>query len=258
MTGKKGNIHAIQFFDELGIKHPTELPIDDIAFSQGAFVESNSLEGCDGRIVFDGDEAVITVDSKINYEPKKRFVIAHEIGHFRMHRNLHPGFIDNERTLNEWYATGTHELEANCFAAEFLMPEKIIAPLFKGKKFNLDLIYKISEDFSTSVTATLLRYKDLGDYPMALILVKDGKVAWSQFTTDFPLTFIPKGSEVSPLTVVGDHFHKGNELEENPEKIPAIEWFPEDFNIKRFQNWEFYEQCYHVSKNSVLACLWTF
>ena len=248
----------MKFLDELGIKHPTELSIEDIAFSQGAFVEENNLEGCEGRIVFDDDEAVITIDEKIHYEPKKRFVIAHEIGHFRMHRHLTPGFIDNERTLNEWYATGEHELEANCFSAELLMPEKLIRPLFKGAKFNLDLIYSVSDEFQTSVTATLLRYRDLGDYPMALILVKNGVVQWSQFTTDFPLTFLPKNSKVSALTVVGDYFVAGNELEEEPEKIPAVEWFPEDFDIEKYQNWEFYEQCFHVSKDSVLACLWTF
>lgn len=258
MKGRKGNIEAIKFLDELGIKHPTELPIEDIAFSQGAFVENSDLEGCEGRIVFSDDEAVITVDNKIDYEPKKRFVIGHELGHFRMHRNLNPGFIDNERTLNEWYATGVHELEANCFSSELLMPEKIIAPLFRGRKFNLNLIYDVLDEFSTSITATLLRYRDLGDYPMALILIKNGIVEWSQFTTDFPLTFIPKGSKVSPLTVVGDYFYKGNELEENPEKIPVVEWFPEDFNLKKYQNWEFYEQCFHASKDAVLACLWTF
>jgi len=258
MKGRRGNIQAIKFFDELGIKHPNDLPIEDIAYSQGAFIENNDLEGCEGRIVFDNDEAIVTIDKKINYEPKRRFIIAHELGHFRMHKNLNPCFIDNEHTLNEWYATGIHELEANCFSAELLMPEVIIRPLFKGRKFNLDIIYEVSEEFKTSITATLLRYRELGDYPMALILVKNGFVEWSQFTTDFPLTFIPKGSKVSPWTVAGDFFHNGNELEENPEKVAAIEWFPEDFNLNKFKNWEFYEQCFRASKESVLACLWTF
>lgn len=258
MISRKGNIAAYNFLKDLGIKHPTDLPIEDIAFSQGAFVENQNLEGCEGRIVFDGDEAVITVDNNISYEAKRRFVIAHELGHFKMHRTLQPGFIDNEKTLNVWYAKGSHELEANSFAAELLMPESLVMPKFKGRKFTLDIAYEVSKEFNTSITSTLLRYKDLGDYPMALIMVKKGVVEWSQFTADFPLSFLPKGSKVSPNTVVGDYFSRGNELEENPEKIPALEWFPEDFDIEKYENWEFYEQGFHVAKDSVLVCLWTF
>jgi len=258
MTGRKGNIQAARFYHEMGLTHPTDLPIEDIAISQGAYVKMDELEGCEGRIVFDGDEAIITVDDKISYEPKKRFVIAHEIAHFRMHKNLNPAFIDNERTLNEWYAKGSHELEANSFAAEFLMPETLFSPIVKGEKFNMDLIYEVAEEFQCSVTATLLRYRDLGDYPIALILVKKGIVEWSQFTNDFPLQYIQKGAKVSPLTIAGDHFTNKNELETEPDLTKAVEWFPEDFDIERYKDWDFYEQCVHVSKDSVLACLWTF
>lgn len=258
MISRRGNIEAIKFLKELGLKHPTELSIEEIAISQGAFVEMTELEGCEGRIVFDEDEAIISVNSKITYPPKRRYVIGHEIGHFRMHKNLTPGYIDNEKSLSEWYAKGQHELEANTFASELLLPQNLVSPLFKGRRFNLELIYEVAEEFQTSVTSTLLRYRDLGDFPIALILVKNGSVEWTQFTNDFPLEYIPKGSRVSPHTVAGDYFFNHNELEEQPEQIPAIEWFPEDFNIEKYQSWNFYEQCHHVAPNTILACLWTY
>jgi len=78
-------------------------------------------------------------------------------------------------------------------------------------------------------------------------------VYWS-----FPLPLNRNGSDVSPLTIAGDHFYNGNELEDFPDKTNALEWFPEDIEIKKYKNWEFYEQCVHTTKYSALACLWTF
>ena len=40
------------------------------------------------------------------------------------------------------------------------------------------------------------------------------------------------------------------------ELIDAIDWFPEDFNIKKYQRWQFYEQCFRVSDTGILTCLW--
>jgi len=257
MTGRKGNIQAIKFMKEAGLSHPLDLTIEEIALSQDAYIREVDLEGCEGRIVFDGNQAIISVSKKIDYDPKRRFVIAHEIGHFRMHKNLDHSFIDDENTLNEWYAKGVHELEANSFATELLMPESLFVSMIKGKKFSMDIIYKVADEFQTSITASLLRYKDLGEYPMALLLVKNGIVEWSQFTNDFPLKFIRKGFKASPYTIAGEYFTHKNKLADEPELTKAIEWFPEDFNIKYYKELDLLEQCIKVSKNSVLTCLWT-
>jgi len=40
-----------------------------------------------------------------------------------------PFFSDTDKTLSDWYKNGPHELQANEFASEFLMP----SPLFKQR-----------------------------------------------------------------------------------------------------------------------------
>lgn len=64
------------------------------------------------------------------YEPRKRFTIAHEIGHLIRHISPETGvreFIDTKKTLNRkdsyW---DSKEYEANNFAAQLLMPLKLI------------------------------------------------------------------------------------------------------------------------------------
>ncbi len=65
-----------------------------------------------------------------NYEPRKRFTIAHEIGHLIRHIDPDIGvreFIDTKKTLNRkdsyW---DTKEYEANNFAARLLMPVDLL------------------------------------------------------------------------------------------------------------------------------------
>ena len=42
-----------------------------------------------------------------------------------MHRDLRPIFTDTNEDLMSWYKGGLHEIEANEFAAEFLMTSEV-------------------------------------------------------------------------------------------------------------------------------------
>jgi hypothetical protein len=62
------------------------------------------------------------------YGPRRRFTLAHEIAHFCMHRSTdRHEFIDDKSTMNRsesyW---NSYESEANRFAAELLMPQRLI------------------------------------------------------------------------------------------------------------------------------------
>jgi hypothetical protein len=71
------------------------------------------------------------------------------------------------------------------------------------------------------------------------------------------IEFIPYNSSVPAWTVAGDYFNR-NVLEAKPVKVNAIEWFPEDFQIKYKQDWKLWEQCYQVSNRGLISCLWTY
>ena len=101
----KGKITAQKLMDECGIVDPTEFPLDLIVFGRGATLIEKQLNNAEGRIVFGKERAIITVNSSIEYEGKKRFVIAHELGHFEMHRNLIHLHNDTDATL-EYFKNG--------------------------------------------------------------------------------------------------------------------------------------------------------
>lgn len=91
----------------------------------------SSLEqqGIVGKIEFENRTPVVSINPAQNqYEPRRRFTLAHEIGHYCLHTSITgEGFIDSRQSMSRsatyW---DSKEREANQFAAELLMPENDI------------------------------------------------------------------------------------------------------------------------------------
>jgi len=250
-------IAAHRLLVDTGWTQPGDVSLEDMIFSLGGIVKFRPLTGSEGRILIDGNNAIITINSNIDYEPRKNWVIAHEIGHFCLHKNIVPLFSDTDKTLSDWFKKGPQEQQANDFASELLMPSPLFKQKVSGKKLEISLIRDIAHYFNVSLTATFLKYRFLGDFPVMIIFIENGLVKWKQYTEGFPFEFITHDSKVPPYTVAGDLFYNGT-LEEQPEKINAIEWFPEDFRIAKKATWQLWEQCFKVSVNGIVSCLWTF
>lgn len=255
MILNKSQLEANKLLNSLGWTKPGDLTLKEIAYASNAFVKKSDLGGSQGRILMNGDNAIITIDSKIELESKINFILAHEIGHLILHKNITPLFSDTNKTLSEWFEKGKHEIEANHFASELLMPSELFKSMVKGKKMSLDLIRDTSVFFGTSQTATLLKYKDLGDFAISIIYMENGIVKWKSESTDFPLKFLQNGSKAPNGSVAGDFFN-GQGLEEEPVLVEALEWFPEDFEIEDYLDTELYEHNFRIGRNGLLCCLW--
>ncbi len=99
-------------------------------------------------------------------ENRKRFTVAHELGHYMLHAHLiGEGLDDNKAYRSE--ASGNfhnraikkqHETEANRFAAQILMPKKMIEKRAKSGK----TVQELAECFKVSAAAMEIRLKTLG------------------------------------------------------------------------------------------------
>jgi hypothetical protein len=248
-------ISAVSLLNELGWSEPSDMSMEEIAWSCGLIVRFREMDGSQGRIIMSTDEAIITINSAITYQPKINYIIAHEIGHAKLHRQLLL-FNDSERTLSDWYAQGRHEKEANGFASELLMPENLFKRKVKNKPLALPLIEEVANFFGASKTATFLRYRELGDFPVMIIFIEDGIIKWKTCSEDFPFKWLPLGSKLPPFTVAGDYFYKQVE-EKRPAKVDAIEWFPEDYSCQKNSRTTLWEQCFPSTLDSIVTCLWT-
>jgi Zn-dependent peptidase ImmA (M78 family) len=241
----------------IGWTSPQDFTIEEIAYSLDVMIKYCSLDGSEGRILMNKNSGIISVNSKISYDPKKRFVISHEIGHFQMHKGLSKLYSDTDETLRDWYSKGIQEKQANDFASELLMPTKIYKSKIDNKRLTVDLIASTAEFFGTSLLATFLRYVNLGSYPCMVVYMDDRKVKWTNASNDFPFQWLEYESDVPPYTVAGDYFYQNN-FEDSPEIIEAIEWFPEDREIEKKGNWKLWEQCYRIGDSGLVSCIWTY
>lgn len=249
-------IAASELRVSIGWINPSDFTLDIVAESLGISIKDAPIKGSEGRIIRNVNHGIISINSDIKNLPKRNFIIAHEIGHFILHKDLLV-FSDTHKTLSDWHQKGPQESEANEFASELLMPSDIYHSKVHGKKMNLTLMQDVSSYFNVSMLASFLKYITLGSFPVMVIYIENGLVKWKRFSNDFPFQFLRINSQVPAYTVAGDCFYHNN-MESEPEKIDAIEWFPEDFQIKHKKDWKLWEQCYKVSENGLVSCLWTY
>ncbi|MGL4767430.1 MAG: ImmA/IrrE family metallo-endopeptidase [Formosimonas sp.] len=92
-------------------------------------------------------------------ETRQRFTVAHEIGHYVLgHLQDGKKFRDTSRSFE--LGQNVQETQANRFAAELLMPSKVVGWLIKDK--NLVTVEALSEALNVSTTAMVNRLKNLG------------------------------------------------------------------------------------------------
>lgn len=125
---RKAEQAAARLLDESGVVAPP-VPVKRIATDLGVQVIDEKLDREVSGILFREDNGpnIIVVNS--THAPvRRRFSIAHEIGHLRLHAGR-PVIVDhlvrgrvNLRDQRSSLATSQEEIEANGFAAAMLMP----------------------------------------------------------------------------------------------------------------------------------------
>lgn len=254
----RGKSAAQKLMSECGIDDPTEIPLDLIVFGRGATLIEKSLRNSEGRIVFGNDSAIITINSDIEYAGKKRFVTAHELGHYEMHRNVITVHNDTDATL-EFFKNGNQETEANEFASELLMPEHLFKKECASKKFSPDLLRQLSERFQTSITSVAYKYFELGSHPVCLFYSHNNKVMYWKRPENYP-HFVNDRTKLTPPddSVASEFFEKGKIYTRNQSKQPI--WKSTWFDLKNWENdnnYKFYEYCIITPKyNTVLSIVW--
>jgi Zn-dependent peptidase ImmA (M78 family) len=116
---------AVRLLEENNV-YRAPVPVDAIAKAVGLDVRyAPTTDDVSGALIRNGKSAVIAVNSA-QHENRQRFTIAHEIGHFILHKRTERHFdedfrIDYRNTVSS-EATQRSEIEANGFAAALLMP----------------------------------------------------------------------------------------------------------------------------------------
>lgn len=220
---RKAKLEASRIIERFGVTGPDDIRIKDIAYALGVDVVEGPLDGAAASLVTLGNRALIRIRDDEPYAGRRRFSVAHELGHFVLGHGHALQKVCSSNDLNTWYG-GSEEAQANAFAAEVLLPGRLVEPLcdVSASDISFDLIRNIASDYRVSWTATAIRFVDLCPEPCAIVCSRDNKISWSRKSDEWR-PYIEHGITLDPYTVAYD-LHQGKEMEDRPVEVDTSAW----------------------------------
>lgn len=252
-----GSRRAQSIVDELGISSVRDLrKLDLIAFERGAIVETADMQVAEARLVLGGPYSVITVAQSVGDPRRRRFGIAHELGHLELHKReaIYPC---DAGSINDWPVEESHknlEQEANEFAACLLLPDELFGTVCRDMDPSMEGITHLAEEFDVSIMATARRFVEFCYAPAAVVWTERRQIKWFQRNEAFADLgyFVNVNSMVDDNTVAAKFFDTGV-VPKGSEIVRPSAWMMEgDYRILPID-----EQCISMPNyEGVLSLLW--
>lgn len=154
---------------------------------EGALVRINNRRG-----------GGIAVRKSIRELGRKRFTIAHEIGHYILPG--HGEYHCKSENIESWRnGIPVQEAAANRFASELLLPALAVYRAVQKNSVALSIVQALSEQFHTSLTATALKCVEVTDESCAVVMSKNRIIEWVRSNDSFRL-YIPIGEQLDKDT----------------------------------------------------------
>jgi Zn-dependent peptidase ImmA (M78 family) len=218
-----GATPAERMLMDLGITEPKEIDLDAIAYTKGAVVNYRPMDGCEASIVGSKRRAVISVNSRSMPE-RRRFSLAHEIGHWHHHRGriLFCGKNDVCNFANDAL---NPERQADSFASDLLLPSYMLEPrLRKIKRPTLAAARDLVDEFEASLTATLFKMTVLNRFPIIIVCHNKERRRWFEPAKMIQPWWRPVWT-LDRQTFAADMLFNGAAEQNFPRKMPADAWF---------------------------------
>jgi Zn-dependent peptidase ImmA (M78 family) len=161
---------AIVFLKEAKIRS-APVPVEKLARLLNAEIHLEPFAGeLSGMVHKNADGSAVIGVNSLDAPTRRRFTIAHEIGHLLLHGDEHLHIDEKfpirlQRDAKSSLGTDRIEVEANQFAAELLMPRELLAKDIAAMPENIDAeqaIELLARKYEVSPQAISLRLTVLG------------------------------------------------------------------------------------------------
>jgi IrrE N-terminal-like domain len=213
--------------------------IDSFAALLGLRIKEVDSDGFEGALVRVPQKlkGIIAIKRDIREEGRKRFTFCHEVGHFILPGHGTTDCICLSEEVESWRKSmPEHELAANQFAAELLLPYKEIAPLVQKKTATIALARSISNEFDSSLTAASLKCVEVTEEKCALVYSVNGLIKWFRANDNFHY-FIRTNQKVDNESYAGQLF-SNLEIGEPNGAVPAEAWLENENLVPNARIWE--------------------
>lgn len=182
MSGVSANLTeaeaaAQRLLDDYALTRPAEIALDDLAYGLGIEVIYRPLTGADAHLVRVGEKGGVTINANIPEIGRQRFALAHELGHWVLHRGRTQVFLCTNENLRD-YRSSAEEAEANAFAAALLLPMAMMPPEYERAAPSIAVIAAMAAHFNVTLMAAALRYVSKFAQPVMVVFSREGRIAW--------------------------------------------------------------------------------
>ncbi len=234
---------------ELGITSPQDLDVEAIAFDSNVEVVYEAMTGCEASLVGYRDRAIATINPS-GVRGRERFSVAHELGHWHLHRGRSFQCRVDDPSAN-LLSDRVYEKEADSFAAHLLLPNLLFKPAIAQFKYpTFQQLTQIAGEFETSIMTTALRLSSINIVPVIVACYsRDGK-RWSLPTADIPNRWFLK-NKLDDDSFTYDLLNSGKACG-SLSKQPADVWF----DNSDAEKYEVQEQCISSFGGTALVLLY--
>jgi Zn-dependent peptidase ImmA (M78 family) len=239
------------------------IPIEELAnaldIEEIADLETEAFEG--GLLMKPHRSSGIILVNKSARGGRRRFTIGHELGHFCIfsHKPIEGDrFLCSRDDMRRWSASerdtyARMEMEANKFSALLLMPPPMLRK-YMSKLGDPNLLHAIAihEDFEVSKDAAARAYAQHHDEPIAIAVVKDGKVLRIYHHIKFPKLGVASNADV-PRASCYWRAPKSRAAPTEVSEVSAGQWLESDWGKPMP---DLFEQVLHQQLGYALIMLW--
>ena len=211
------------------------VPVDlyELADKIGLRVREVDARGFEGAIVrkWNKPNGIIAVRRDVREPGRKRFTVAHEIGHYVLPGHGKHGRSCKGENIEAWRdGAPREEVEANKFASELLLPTEHVRRVVQERLASVETAKYLCSSFHTSLTAALLKSVSVTEERCCVVLSTDGLIDWAMPNEVFR-HYVRKGERLSADSLAGRLTKGGGEMEASG-MVPAYTWL-DDSRLER-------------------------
>lgn len=206
----------------VGVERPSDMT--EFAAGLGLRVREVESKGFEAALIRvpGKPKGIVGVSSGIREPGRRRFTIAHEIGHYLLPGHGTDFSVCKKEQIESLNGGGGHEAAADSFASELLMPAEQIIPIIKADGVNIDTARAISDDFQTSLRAAARKCVVLSEDSCALVISVDGVVRGVVPSKSW-IYKVPRGGKPAENTLASRMAEVGGKRHQRKE-INAMAW----------------------------------
>lgn len=235
---------------EFGISSPSELDVEAIACDAGMEVRYEPLDGCAATLVGVKNQAIATVRPSGN-RGRERFSVAHELGHWNLHRGQ--SFRCRVDDQSENLASDAKlEKEADSYAAHLLMPRYLFDPAIRAgtNRPTFKHIEDVARAFDVSMAAAVIRMAEVDSLPVIVACYNARGIRWRATAPHVPRRW--RLNQTLDQDTFAYDVVSGGKVERYAGKQSADAWFSND----GADEYEVIEHAMPAQKGEVLVMLY--